>query len=107
MNTLRTSALIVAALLAAAAVIGCASSGGPAVQTSPTGYQRVMTDQIFSVKYDAQAKVLTVVSRDGQDVSDYQDVPQEIFDKFMASTAKDEFYAKEIKDAFKSKKFKF
>ena len=60
----------------------------------------ISSTNIKSVGYDPNKRTLQIEFKRGT-VYDYEDVPQTMFDKFMASKSKGKFFISDIRDAFK------
>ena len=93
------SAVLLAALPAALSG-GCVTAGH---QPSASGFYRIQSPMIYSVRYDAAEQVMTVVFRSGE-VLDYQKVTQDVFDLFLASDSQDDFFHRQIEGKLPSVK---
>lgn len=90
--------VMVLSLVFAALVAGCGQTMAPA-----TGYQTIETDEIYSVKYNPDTQLLTVVMYE-QGVFDFAGIPQDVYDKFMAAPEKDAFFEEQIQARFEGSK---
>lgn len=63
----------------------------------------VESSQIHSIGYDPKSKMLVVNFKRGG-IYQYSDVPQEVFDQFMAAPSKGKFLGAEIKGKFEFKR---
>jgi hypothetical protein len=79
---------------------GCGKTTSP--ETS--GFKRIDSDTIYSVRYDESAKLLTVITARGIG-HEFKNVPQETYDAFMAADAKDDYFQKSIQGSFESTSF--
>ncbi len=57
---------------------------------------------IASAGYDADTQVLSIQMVNSSDIYNYQDVPQAIYDDFLAAESKGAFYVENIKGQFKT-----
>ena len=93
----RTEGNWAASIGAALALAGCvATTGG-----SPR-FLTLRTAELYSLRYDAASKALTVVTRTG-DVIDYESVDPAVVDGLLAAEDKDAFYRETIKGKIPSK----
>ena len=83
-------------MMGALLMAGCAGTLG-----SSTGYQRVRSDLIFSVKYYEGAQTLSVLLNSGTGY-DYEGVPQNVYGELLGAESKDEYYNTKIKDTYKA-----
>lgn len=68
--------------------------------------EMVPVDSSFLAKvgYDPEAKVLAVQMKHSSDTYLYQEVPQSLFDDFLAADSKGAFYVKNVKGKFKTER---
>ncbi len=88
---------------------GCRTTGDQASASAVkgevrTGYQPIQSEQIYSVNYDAESQILTVVLyEDG--VYDYEAVPPEVYEGLLKAKDRDQYYQNTVRGGYKGKKF--
>lgn len=92
---------IVLAAMLIMLVAGCTTTSAP---EPSTGFERVETDNIFSVMYLEDFGTLMVIETGGNGF-EYADVPDKVYQNFMTSENKDAFYEKQIKGKYEQTKF--
>lgn len=99
---MRNLMIAVSVLLTGAVFLmsGCQKTTSP----DTSGFKRIESDSIYSVRYDESAKSLTVITARGIG-HEFKNVPQETYDAFMATDAKDDYFQKSIQGAFESTNF--
>lgn len=91
MSTRRLMAAMVGVVsLAAMSMSGCAS------YDSGAKFQRMLTEEIYSLRYDAAEQVLTVVTRTG-DVIEYGEIDPAVVHEWRQADDFDAFYRERIK----------
>ena len=91
---------VLLAVLPAALSGGCVTAGH---RPSPSGFHRIQSPLIYSVRYDAATQLLTVVFRSGE-VFDYRNVPPDLFDLFLGAASQEDFFHRQIEGMLPSAK---
>ncbi len=90
-----------AALLAAAVLAGCVG-----LSVGSTGFLQLESARIYSIRYEADSRLLTVVLRGG-DVYDFRDVPADVYEGWLRAGDKDAYFDEQVRDAFPSTRLAF
>lgn len=82
---------------AAALLIGLAVMAGCVTASGSSGrFERLLTNELYSFRYDADAQRLTVVTRTG-DVIEHEGVGAEVVAEWRRAEDRDAFYREQIK----------
>lgn len=66
--------------------------------------QAVESSLIAKLGYDAAAKELAIQMHNSSDIYLYKDVPQAVYDDFLAAESKGAFYVKNIKGQYETER---
>ena len=81
-------------MVAALAVVGAAVMAG-AVELQP-----LESSWLDKAGYDAETQTLTIRMKNSSDIYDYQGVPEEVYQEFMAAESKGAYFAANIQNAY-------
>ncbi len=65
----------------------------------------VSSSNIRSIGYDAKAQILEVEFKSGG-IYQYLNVPEDVFDRFMAASSKGRFFDQRVKDRYRAVKMR-
>ena len=67
-------------------------------------WKSVQSSLIDRISYDAETQTLGIRMHNSSDTYFYADVPESLYDDFLAAPSKGAFYVKKIKGQFKGRK---
>ncbi len=95
---------MLAGLLVVCVGFGVAAYGGMEADEGSSGDAKAMetveSSLIKEVSYDPDTQVLTIVFATTDEVYEYSDVPEEIYEALMAAESKGKYFVNNIKDVF-------
>ena len=80
------------------------SASAPVQKEVSTGYQPIQSELIYSVNYEPDTKMMTVILYD-EGAVDYAGVPAEIYAAFLAADDHDAYFTNKVQKKYKGTKF--
>jgi len=88
------------------AAIGLGGTGCAALRLNSDGFERWLTPEIYSVRYEPEKQCATIVTRTGE-VWEYQPVAPEQMEEWRRAPDRDEFYRTRVKGQISGRKIEF